>query len=348
VTAAGTPLVSVIIAAYNAEAHIEAACRSAIEQTYAPLELIVVDDGSTDDTSRIVEALAASDSRIRLIRQTRRGVAAARNRALSAATGEFIAALDADDLWAHTKVERQVRHLEECGPGTGMVYCWWAWIDGHANVLDRSPRWEVHGRVVEHLVEVNFSGGASVPLYRRSCLDAVGGYDEHLQENGSQGCEDWDLAIRTAERYDVGVVPAVLVGYRCIANSMSSQYETMWQSHARVVAAVAARQGSAPPRVVRRSTAQFAMYLAGVAFRSRDYVNACRWGFRARSLSLGLAVFPHAMRMFTRDMLRSTSATPIVFSQNGHFKEADLAEPLMPYDRIYARRWATRAPRRDR
>src|SRR5439155_4413373 len=110
----GTPLVTVVIAAFNAMAHIEETCLSALRQTYRSLEVIVVDDGSTDETSRIVQRLAASDSRVRLIRQQNRGVAAARNAGIAAASGEFIAPLDADDLWDSTKIERQVRRLQDC------------------------------------------------------------------------------------------------------------------------------------------------------------------------------------------------------------------------------------------
>ena len=93
------------------------------------LELIVVDDGSRDRTRAIVDQWAERDSRVRVLAQANRGVAAARNRALAAARGEFIAPLDADDLWDPTKIERQVRRMIEAGEGTGLVYCWWVSID---------------------------------------------------------------------------------------------------------------------------------------------------------------------------------------------------------------------------
>src|SRR5260221_10892272 len=82
------PLVSVVIGVFNGTAHIEEACRSALNQTYRSLEVIVVDDGSTDETGQIVERLASLDPRVRLIRQPNLGVAAARNRAMAAASGE--------------------------------------------------------------------------------------------------------------------------------------------------------------------------------------------------------------------------------------------------------------------
>jgi glycosyltransferase involved in cell wall biosynthesis len=326
----------VIIAVFNGARYIRETCRSALNQTYAPLELIVVDDGSTDGTGDIVRAIAASDRRVRLITQSNLGVAEARNRGLAASTGEFIAPLDADDLWAPTKLEKQVQRLLTCGCDAAMAYCWWAWIDTAGRVLDRSPSWRIEGHVVGRLAEVNFTGSASVPLYRRSILERVGGYDATLRDRGSQGCEDWDLALRVAERYQLAVVPEVLVGYRRRTDAMSSDYESMWRSQAHVIAGLAARQPSLTAAVLRRSSGQFALHLAGVAFWSREYLQACRWALRARPLTLTLAVMPHVMRMLTRRLLGRDGA--LVRSSDGRFN--DLPPPLVPYDRIYARHWS--------
>ncbi|MGH9173963.1 MAG: glycosyltransferase family 2 protein [Vicinamibacterales bacterium] len=336
------PLVSVVIAAFNAQAFIEQTCVSVLEQTYPSLEVIVVDDGSTDNTSEVVSSLARSDPRLRLIRQQNLGVAVARNTGIQAASGEFIAPLDADDLWAPTKIECQVRSLQRGGSGTGLSYCWWAWIDSNGRVLDRSPRWRIEGRVLQSLVEVNFTGSASVPLYRRSCIEELGGYSVNLRDQGCQGCEDWDLALRVAERYAVAVVPEVLVGYRRRTDSMSAQCETMWQSQMQVMAALAARQPSVSRTVFQRSSGQFALHLAGVAFWAGDYVQACRWALRARPLTLGFAVLPHVARLLARRAFRIDRSPPFLSTMRGHFDESVLSEPLIPYDRIYARHWRGR------
>jgi teichuronic acid biosynthesis glycosyltransferase TuaG len=103
--------VSVVMPAYNAEATIASAMASVRDQTDAGWELIVVDDGSTDRTAEIAAAAAAADKRIRLIRQRNQGVAAARNAAIEAATGRYLAFLDADDLWLPSKLERQLRFM---------------------------------------------------------------------------------------------------------------------------------------------------------------------------------------------------------------------------------------------
>ena len=339
------PLVSVIIAAYNAERYIRTTCLSVLNQTYSTIEIIVIDDGSTDRTAEIVQALADADPRIRLVRQANRGTAAARNRAIAEARGEFIAPVDADDLWHPTKLERQVRRLQACGPDTGMVYCWWTWIDGDDVVLDRSPRWLIEGHVAAKLIEVNFSGSTSVPVYRRKCIDAVGGYSVTFKEQGCPGCEDWDLAIRVAEQYAVSVVPAVLVGYRRRPNSMSAQYQTMWRSYGRVVSGVAERAPSIGPHVLRRSNEQFALYLAGVALWSGDFLHACQWGLRVRSFGLALGIFPHVVRTLLRRLTQAIGSPRMPSIANGWCDEADLLEPLIPYDRIYAKRW--RSEHRD-
>jgi glycosyltransferase involved in cell wall biosynthesis len=106
------PLVSVIVPAYNAASTVQETLHSVLAQTIARIEVIVVDDGSTADTAAAVVEIAAHDPRVRLERQPRCGVAVARNRAIQCASGEFIAPVDADDLWHPTKLERQLERFQ--------------------------------------------------------------------------------------------------------------------------------------------------------------------------------------------------------------------------------------------
>ncbi|GHC06498.1 glycosyltransferase family 2 protein [Thermomonas carbonis] len=334
-----TPLVSVIVAAFNAERFIEETCRSALAQTYPALEVIVVDDGSIDGTAAVVAALARSDKRLRLIRQANLGVAAARNKAIAAANGEFLAPLDADDLWDPTKISRQVSRMLEAGEDTGLVYCWWAWIDTDNVILDRSPRWRIEGRILQRLVEINVTGSASVPLFRRSTVERLGAYRSELRASGCQGCEDWDLVLRVAEHCHVAVVPEVLVGYRRSAESMSSDYRAMWRSRHEVMSALAARQASISREILRRSRGQFALHIAGMSFWSRDYLKACRWGLRSRPLNLLLAVLPHVFELILRRWMRSGPVPQRLVADRGNFERHCPADPQIPYDRIYARHW---------
>src|SRR5204863_4787929 len=134
------------------------------------------------------------------------------------------------------------------------------------------------------LLQVNYIGCASIPLFRRSHLEALGGYDETLHE----GCEDWDLSLRMAERARVAVVPAALVAYRRRRGSMSTGMAAMWRSHARVIERVRRRRPDVSPALLRRSQDQFKLYLAGACFWGRHYVEAVRWGVRAMRSSLPL------------------------------------------------------------
>src|SRR5690242_2547731 len=135
--AAANDLISVIIPAFNASATIATTIESVQRQTHASLEILVVDDGSADATGAIVAEIASHDKRVRLIRQANRGVAAARNQALSASQGCWIAPVDADDLWHPTKLARQMARLTRADNEVGVVYCWSVDIDREDIVIER-------------------------------------------------------------------------------------------------------------------------------------------------------------------------------------------------------------------
>lgn len=127
-----TPLVSVVMPAYNMERYIEEAIRSVMNQTYPCWEMIVVDDGSSDATREIVESLAKEDSRIQLFCNSENcGAAVSRNRAFGMCKGSYVALLDSDDLWHPEKLERQVNLAQETG--ADIVYCSYGIIDEHGN-----------------------------------------------------------------------------------------------------------------------------------------------------------------------------------------------------------------------
>jgi len=133
-SAAGGPLVSVVMPAWNAAATLERAVRSVLGQTYRRLELILVDDGSTDGTWPLASALAEGDRRIHAVRMdANRGVAAARNRGIALARGECIAFLDSDDWWHPPKLERQVHHMRTSG--AAIVYAPYDRVDRTGRVL---------------------------------------------------------------------------------------------------------------------------------------------------------------------------------------------------------------------
>ncbi len=276
--------VSVIVPAFNAAASIDEALDSVLRQSYENFDVTVVDDGSEDDTAARVERLAARDSRIALHRQHRGGVAAARNLAIERSEGEFVAPLDADDLWNPRKLELQVRSLENAPSSVAFCYCWWRNIDFRGRMLYVGPRWREEGRVFERLVTVNFVGCASIPLIRREPLVRAGGYSEDLRRKNGEGCEDWDLSLRLAEHHEVRVVPEFLVSYRSHERSLSSDLDTMRRSHELMLADVRARRPGIAEETFARSRSNFYLYLAGVRFKQRDFVGTSRWVLRAFGL----------------------------------------------------------------
>jgi glycosyltransferase involved in cell wall biosynthesis len=189
-------LVSVIIPTYNREGTILRALESAWAQTYRDLEIIVVDDGSTDGTLEVLRPLG---SRIRLHRQVNRGPSAARNAGTSLARGEFIAFLDSDDVWAPTKIERQVELLRFGGDRMVCCVCNAALVEmetrqsttsfGRAEITPaiESGWWLNPDRVLA----TRFLLFNQVVMLRRQILDRVGGFDESLRL-----LEDYDLAFR--------------------------------------------------------------------------------------------------------------------------------------------------------
>jgi glycosyltransferase involved in cell wall biosynthesis len=267
-------LVSVLIPAYNAAKTIGETLASATAQSHRELEIIVVDDGSTDATADIVRRAASEDLRIMLLQQDNAGVAAARNSALARARGAYVAPLDADDLWHTGKIARQLRCLLQAGDKAGLVYCWSVDIDDASIITERRldlDRFE--GDVYAALVLTNFVGNASVPLIRKSELEAIGGWDPDLRRRQAQGCEDWQTYLRLAERTDYALEPAFLVGYRQAAQAMSRQVASMQRSYDLVLAEARARHPDLPPELFRWSAAAFDFYafelLKGLTSRSR-------------------------------------------------------------------------------
>ena len=203
------PEVSVVIAAHNQAPWLGEAIASVRAQTFADWELVIVDDGSTDDT-RDVALRTADDARVRYLHQPRAERSAARNRGIAETTGEFVAFLDGDDLWRPEKLARQVAALR-AAPDAGLCYtvARFVDVDGRPLPLRKPPR-PVSGRIFPTLMHGNVLILASV-VVRRRALAEVGGFDERLPV---YGCEDWDLWLRVARRFVVIAVDEELTLYR--------------------------------------------------------------------------------------------------------------------------------------
>ena len=254
-------LVSVIVPAYNAAATIGETLASALAQTHRNVEVLVVDDGSTDATADIVRSFVARDRRVRLLQQANAGVAAARNLAIAQSRGAYVAPLDADDLWHPQKIALQVEALRQAGPRVGVVYCWWRVIDmaGRVTIKDWLP-YPHEGDLYAALVMGNPLACASLPLIRRTYLAQVGGYDPGLRAQGAQGCEDLKLYLRLAERCEFALVRKHLVGYRSAPDSMSSDPRRMLRSHNIVAAEARRRHPQLPSWLFRLGEARYKFY----------------------------------------------------------------------------------------
>ncbi len=176
------PLVSVVVPCFNAARTLSRTLQSAQQQTYQNLEIIIIDDGSTDSTYEIATQFAAHEPRAHVIRQPTGGVAAARNSEIAQARGEFVAPLDADDLWASHKIECQVKKIQG-DSSTGLVYAWFDNINDDDEIIPGGSRARYEGFVLPELCAIDFVGNGSNPLMRTSAVREVGGYDPELRPN---------------------------------------------------------------------------------------------------------------------------------------------------------------------
>ena len=211
------PRVSIIMPTFNLAPFLPAAIDSALAQTYTDYEIVVADDGSTDETPAV---LAAYAGKIISVVQENRGVASARNLALARASGELIAYLDADDMWYPQKLERQVAHLD-AHPEHGLVHSDTAIVDGDGAILYRAFNRETgrpvpQGACLEDLMRWCHIQPLTV-VERRRCVELTGGFDERLR-----GVDDyfrWILLAMEGIRF--GYLDEPLALYRWRAGNFS-------------------------------------------------------------------------------------------------------------------------------
>lgn len=214
------PLVSVVIPNYNYARYLRQAIDGVLGQTYTPIEIIVVDDGSRDESEKILRDYG---ERILWFRQKNQGVSAARNRGVSESRGDLIAFLDSDDVWKAEKVERQVRKfLAE--PDLGLVHCGVEEFNDEGKVLrilsDGKEGWVAHDLLLFKCSVV--LGGGSGLMVPKAVFDQVGGFDQRLSTSA-----DWEFFYRVADRYRVGFVPEILVRYRFHDTNMHANVALM-------------------------------------------------------------------------------------------------------------------------
>lgn len=194
-------MVSVVIPTYNRSTYLRDALSSVLAQEGIPMEVIVVDDGSTDGTASLVESFAGA---VRYLRQSRAGVSAARNRGIETSRGEWLAFLDSDDFWLHGKLSRQLEYLS-AHPPTRICQTEEIWLRNGRRVNPKAYHRKPSGYCFEHLLERCLISPSAVMVHR-DVFDRVGLFDERLP-----ACEDYDLWLRIGCRYPIGLVEKPLV-----------------------------------------------------------------------------------------------------------------------------------------
>lgn len=265
------PKVSVIVPAYNAERWIGETLNSIQLQTIINIEIIVVDDGSNDQTTAIVNQYLNSDPRIKLLTQTNQGVGAARNLGLNASSGEFIAPVDADDIWHPKKLELQLEQIHKAGEDVGLVYSHFSNIDEIGSKTGKGEQVDIEGNVSFSIILKNFIGNGSVPLVRSSVLRDVGPFLTRIDQDDGEGCEDWEMYIRISERFNFTLVRQDLVSYRQLNSSMSSSPNSMIKSYNTLINRSKKRNPTFPCCVYQKSKCVFYLYLINKLFRSLKY-----------------------------------------------------------------------------
>ena len=213
-----TPIFSVIVPLYNKEREVESTLRSVLAQTYQPLEIVVVDDGSTDRSAEIVESLGSP--LIRLIRQSNAGECAARNRAMSEARGEWFALLDADDEWKPEFLEEVAAMIEEW-PDCGIYSTAFDIVSPTGRVRGNCP---TQRGVVDNFWRESMTRYVTIPsatVLSRKAVEQLGGFPEGMKMGGDQ----W-MWIKLASHYGVCFSPRALCDYSMVASNRSGAIYT--------------------------------------------------------------------------------------------------------------------------
>jgi glycosyltransferase involved in cell wall biosynthesis len=216
--------VGVIIPAFNAAKYLPAALESVFSQTFDDWQILLVDDGSTDNTAEVmIPFLNRFGSRIKYIKQNNRGLPAARNTAIRESTTEFLALLDADDVWLPCRLAESLKVLTE-RPQAGLAYGLITQIDSEGQLggtFEGNPR-NAEGHIAPSIYMRKVELPCPTITFRRRCIEEVGMFDETMRAT-----EDRDLWLRIALRYEVAFVPKVIAYYRLSPGSMSADPERM-------------------------------------------------------------------------------------------------------------------------
>jgi glycosyltransferase involved in cell wall biosynthesis len=268
---ADTPVVSVVVPAYNVAAYIEPAVESVLAQTLSNFELIVVDDGSTDDTWQRL-ARFRDDPRVRIISEPNRGLPGAIARGIELTSAPLVAFLDGDDLWAPPKLERHADFFA-LHPEVDLTFSWSRMVDEDGVATGRaSPAWRGSVSFAQLLIE-NVVGNGSAPVIRRAALLAAGGIDTSFL-----CCHDWEFLLRVAllRPDNVQAVPECLTYYRSRPGQLTRNVDLMERHYERLMERARTLAPSETSRVETLSRSNMRRFLAFSSYQDGAYPVALR------------------------------------------------------------------------
>lgn len=289
--------ISVVIPTYNYGRFISEALDSVFVQTLRPSEVIVVDDGSEDETERVVGSFG---DKVIYIRQENQGVCAARNTGVARSSCELISFLDADDYWEPVKLQMQFERFEN-DPELGMVHCGMREFDGESGSTVALHLDGGEDDVADSLLLWNgpvIVGPGGTIMVKRLAFDQVGGFDPEMKVG-----EDWDFCYRIAREFRIGFVRRPLVNYRSHSASAHRNVEEMERGMSRFYEKAFATEDKRILQMKRRAFGNFHRILAGSYFRSRNYLSF------GRHLALSLLNDPLSVSYFAKFPLRRMQKT---------------------------------------
>jgi glycosyltransferase involved in cell wall biosynthesis len=298
------PDVSVIIPSYNSACYLTDAVDSVLAQTVQDIEVLVIDDGSTDDTEAVMRRYGPP---VRYLRQPNSGVAVARNHGIEASRSRYVAFLDADDTWMPRKLERQLTALEQ-HPQYRACYSAFLKVTSDLKPLGVSRSQGQRSVLEDLLFRGNVIGSICTVLCDRSIFAATGGFDPALSQ-----CADWDMWVRIARVTDFLYLDEPLVTYRQHDSNMSRNAPLLERDSLLVLEKGFALDGL-PESIRTRRRAALArnyMVLAGTYFRAHRYLDFMRCAAHSVVLDFRqasyLAAFP--LRWAARTRQNSTAGT---------------------------------------
>ena len=297
------PVASIIVPAYNSEKTLAKTLDSLLSQVFSDLEIIVVNDGSSDQTPQIAESYT-SDPRVRVVHQRNRGLAGARNTGIANARGQFIGFCDADDLWAPDKMITHELHLRR-NPQVGVSYSGSALIDDNDAPLQTAQKPRLKRVTAAHILKRNPVGNGSAPVVRREVFEAIAYrppheterdwyFDETLRQ--SEDIECW-LRIAITTDWTFEGVPGLLTRYRISTGALSANTDRQFATWQQMIDKLTPMAPSLFAKHAKAARAYQLRYLARRAICDRD---------APRALSLVKDAFRQSLRPLFEEPIKST------------------------------------------